>query len=957
MNRGQFLASRERFRYLRGRLFYLWILASLFLLSEAAGQSVSSICNPEIISFTKQQYGAHYQNWDVVQDQQTGFMYFANSKGLLEYDGSNWKVYELPQKQIVRSLAVDGQGRIYTGALGSIGYWQANTQGLLQYHSIAELIKEKEFFKEEIWHIIPYKNGVMFQSFAFLYIYENGKVTRLKNPGTILFVSEAHQRLLVQVIGKGIFEIIHQQFVLIKGSEIFANEAVNVVLPHGSKDFLICASKGLYLYDGQNFKSLNTSTNAFLQHFQLNRGILLKNGQYLFGTILNGVILTDAQGNIIRHINQKNGLQNNTVLSLLEDQNQNVWVGLDKGIDLLVLSSPLTYYRDLEGYFGTVYDVATVNDWFYVGTNQGVFCKKLSDKNARFRLVPKTQGQVWDLAYIDNQLLCGHNNGTFLLEGDRATQLSSITGGWMIKKLRNHPDWLIQGTYTKLCMYKKTASGQWRFDHVLDGFTGSAKQLEEDSEGNIWVNRPSIGLAKITLDKSLKKVASLVVFEQAEFKDAGNNLTFFQNQILVSTPQGLQSYDIAKQRFNLSDTLQKWLFGDIIHKFFPVSASEAYILRKDGTLQYGKIGHKPIDIPINNNRWVDSYENVVALPTGELIVCTEDGFANLPNIRQLSQYSTNAIKPFVRSVTSLDAPIAHIFRKPPQNEQIELDYDQNNINVVFSTTNFTTKVKYSYWLENAMKIWSPFQYITQKEFSNLLPGRYIFHLKSNQNDQENTVTITILPPWYWNNWSKAVYVLIFIGLNVLFYRWQDKRFKLKQLKERRKLEKRLRRQEELSQNEIMQLRNEQLEKDIIRKSEELANSTMVVIKKNELLLEIKQEVDNLRKELGGRGGTHAYKQILHLIDSNISTEQDWQIFESNFNMVHEEFLKKLIDHYPNLTPSDLKLAAYLRMNLSTKEIAQLFNITNRSVELKRYRLRKKMDLDTEVNLGEFMMKY
>jgi DNA-binding NarL/FixJ family response regulator len=116
---------------------------------------------------------------------------------------------------------------------------------------------------------------------------------------------------------------------------------------------------------------------------------------------------------------------------------------------------------------------------------------------------------------------------------------------------------------------------------------------------------------------------------------------------------------------------------------------------------------------------------------------------------------------------------------------------------------------------------------------------------------------------------------------------------------------------------------------------------MTLIKKNELLLDIKQEVDNLKKESGRNVGNQAYRQIMNLIDSNISSEQDWQVFESNFNKVHEEFLKKLIELYPNLTPSDLKLAAYLRMNLSSKEIAQLFNITNRSVELKRYRLRKK----------------
>jgi DNA-binding NarL/FixJ family response regulator len=81
------------------------------------------------------------------------------------------------------------------------------------------------------------------------------------------------------------------------------------------------------------------------------------------------------------------------------------------------------------------------------------------------------------------------------------------------------------------------------------------------------------------------------------------------------------------------------------------------------------------------------------------------------------------------------------------------------------------------------------------------------------------------------------------------------------------------------------------------------------------------------------------------------------VFEMNFNQVHEQFFKKLKADFPELTPGDLKLAAYLKMNLSSKEIAPLLNISIRSVENKRYRLRRKLNLEEEENLTEFMLRY
>ncbi|MVM40578.1 hypothetical protein GO730_27740 [Spirosoma sp. HMF3257] len=466
-------------------IFFLLVFGNRF----AMAQPSYSFCGPELIQYTKQTYGAYNQNWGVAQSRKTRFLYFANSKGLLEFDGSSWKVYELPRKQRVRSVAVDGQGRIYTGALGEFGYWFPNGQGKLVYHSLVSLIREQAFRNEEIWNILITPGGVLFQSFAFIYRYQQHKVELLQPPATVLFVHQVRNRLLLEVLGKGLYELKGDQYSLVPGSEFLGRETVNAILPVGDQDMLIGTERAIYRYDGRQFRSFNEQINAFMQRNRLNRGLLIGPGLYAFGTLLNGVLITTADGQIRYHFNQKNGLQNSTVLSMCQDADHNLWVGLDKGIDLINLSSPVQYFIDHADDLGTVYDMARYGNNLYLGTNQGVYYKPLSRMDEPFQLISGTQGQVWDLAVVDNQLLCGHNKGTFRIEGTQAVLLSGITGGWVLSRLKNYPDKLIQGTYTSLCIYQKDARGKWVFSHKVDGFSAPVRQLDEDGDGNIWVNK------------------------------------------------------------------------------------------------------------------------------------------------------------------------------------------------------------------------------------------------------------------------------------------------------------------------------------------------------------------------------------------------------------------------------------------------------------------------------------
>jgi DNA-binding CsgD family transcriptional regulator len=117
-------------------------------------------------------------------------------------------------------------------------------------------------------------------------------------------------------------------------------------------------------------------------------------------------------------------------------------------------------------------------------------------------------------------------------------------------------------------------------------------------------------------------------------------------------------------------------------------------------------------------------------------------------------------------------------------------------------------------------------------------------------------------------------------------------------------------------------------------------------------------LEKLEKDVPGEPALkREIHRIVKMVDQDASLDEDWEQFSKNFDQVHSDFLKRLGDQYPQLSSNDFKLSAYLRMNLSTKEIASLLNISVRGVEASRYRLRKRLGLGTNVNLTEFLMRF
>ncbi|TKC04433.1 triple tyrosine motif-containing protein [Pedobacter frigoris] len=956
---------------------YILLKFFCFISVSALADEIKSIGVPYIQNYPKSVYLSGNQNWSVTKDK-NGIMYFGNAQGLLTYDGKYWQQYKMPNQQIVRSVVADEQGTIYAGGFGEFGYW-SNKDRHLSYTSLTKLIPKPHSIKDEIWKIHIDGKRVIFQSFSSIYIYENQKISVIKGPSAFLFLHKVGSKFYVEALGKGLFELSGNKLVALKNSSAINPSAILTILPYKNGGLLIGTSKdGLFLYDGQSFSPLNTPANAFLKTYQLNNGTRILNKYYAFGTILNGIIIIDENGNTVQRINKSSGLQNNTVLSVYADDDQNLWAGLDNGIDRIELNSPLYFYFDKTGQFGTVYSSLIYKNNIYLGTNQGLFYSAWTGSNIfnafDFKLIPNSQGQVWDLTQIDGQLFCGHNDGTFKVNGNTLESISTIKGGWTIKKLASNPDYLIQGTYNGLVLFAKDAAGQWKFYHKIEGFGEPSRYVEQDARGDIWVSHAYKGFYKLTLSADLKKVTSTKSYNEKNGLPSDYNINIFiiENRLIFSSSKGFFIYDEISNRFSLYRELNKELGAfSSSNKIIQAGKSRYWFIN------HGRMGlvhlKEPGKIEIDSNRFsildgrmVQYYENISKISNEIYLISVDDGFViyNATNGQQTAS-KIRLPKVLIRKIEDVTDTYSTISEVGNSGAEIEIPFSRNNIRISYALPYYRqAKIEFQYFLEGYSKQWSDWSPASQKDFTNLSRGTYTLKVKAKISEgivsDVTEFEFTILPPFYASNWAILCYLIVLVLLLISSKRLYEKKLKKDKhiITDRLQAEKEayLKKEAEATERQIIKLQTEKLQVELAGKNRELANSAMSLVYKNELLQKLSQEILKLKDSSGKPLAEDQLRKIQKVIDEGMNDERDWNLFESSFNEAHESFFKKLKANHPDLVPNDLKLCAYLHMNMSSKEMASLLNISLRGVEIRRYRLRKKLDVPHDKNLVEFLME-
>ena len=498
------------------------------------------------------------------------------------------------------------------------------------------------------------------------------------------------------------------------------------------------------------------------------------------------------------------------------------------------------------------------------------------------------------------------------------------------------------------------------FRNKIAGFGYSSKYFELSSSNHeIYVSHEYKGIFKFTIDNNFTKAKKIIKLNSPP-KGKNASLIKYNNAIYYTYKEGVFKLNNKNQTFEkdslLSNILTKdeYTSGKMIvdksNKIWFFSKNYIYYFYRN-KLNY-KLKQNTIPIPSKFTNSLTGYENISQLNNSEYFIGTTDGYYTI-NLNDLSfknytvfisTISVNKLNEKAKDISILD--------------QGELHYDQNNIAFYYSVAEFNKYInaEYQYKLEGFQDNWSQWSTKSSINFKNLSPGDYKFIVRSkiaNSNLENSAVyKFTILKPWYRTNFALFIY---FLGLIYLAF-FINKRYKNYYHKQRIKLidENNLLLEIKELENEqqLMKLRNDQLSLDVDAKNKELAFSTMSLLKKDELLSVIKED---LKKTADDGNKSMSIKSVISTITKNINNEDSWNIFKDAFDTVDKDFLKKLKTMHPLLTPNDLRLCAYLRLNLSSKEIAPLLNISVRSVEIKRYRLRKKMNLNHENGLAEYIL--
>ncbi|HKJ07235.1 MAG TPA: triple tyrosine motif-containing protein, partial [Flavobacteriaceae bacterium] len=342
------------------------------------------------------------------------------------------------------------------------------------------------------------------------------------------------------------------------------------------------------------------------------------------------------------------------------------------------------------------------------------------------------------------------------------------------------------------------------------------------------------------------------------------------------------------------------------------------------------------------------FESIKHLDEEEYIIGNLNGytFLNLSKV-QPKQYKVQ-----------INAIYKQIINNPKKklelNELASLKSNEKNLYFEFSVPEYkkTVEVDYQYRLLGLYDEWSNWSSTSSASFENLPYGEYTFQVKARIGNEitENTANYTfeIDKPWFLSTVALITYLLITLIIFLLIHNFYKRYYQKQEQKLIDKKQRELAVSKLESEKLIMKLRNDKLRNEIDSKTRELATSTLSIVKKNEILNTIKKELLSIDKKSD-------VNTVIKIIDNNLSTEGDWAKFKEAFNNADTDFLKKVKEIHPNLTPNDLRLCAYLRLNLSSKEIAPLLNISPRSVEIKRYRLRKKMELPHKQSLVEYIL--
>ncbi|MBN1938110.1 MAG: GGDEF domain-containing protein [Candidatus Aminicenantes bacterium] len=735
---------------------------------------------PLITNFPPEKYNAEIQNWAALQDDR-GLLYVANSSGVLEFDGLEWRLIRLPENIAVRSLAKDRTGRIFVGALGDFGYLEANDTGGLVFHSLgrAEGLSSSDI--GDVYTAEVSREGIVFQSGNGVFLYRDGRILVLR-PETRFFLGFAVQdRFYVRQEGRGLYRLDGVRLEFLPGSERFAGDRIHTMLALDLETILLGSyESGFFFYhSGRMTPDSFEKTAAFaemeriLKGQKIGVGERLSDGRLAFATTQSGLYICSPDGRLLDHLDKSTGLLNDCIYYLYRDPLDNLILCQSVGLSYVETGTPLRLINDKSGIKGAgasaLFRPAFGPGAFpglVLGTYQGVFFRDWQDSGLPYRRIP---GSMETLSLIERRgrILVAQNDGIAELRGDRLIPIIRKQIGVSFLTLANRPDSLLAGTFTGFFRLE-FREGNWISRGPVAGFTQGCFNPVEAPDGTIWLQTyAGNGIFRLALSEDLGRVVEERNYTKANGlpSDGGNLLFQGKNRFYIATSRGVYRYNARRdvcepdpdfpepglecrpvQLIHEAENGDVWVSGE---GFFGVYRSGA-----DGRygLETGLLNRLPVFRP----------NTVICIPDERnILVGYKDGFIHF-NPSQISPPA--ASQPvLIRSIHVNErllfagGPNVKDDSEPgeaPAGEGPAIPHAKNQIRFSYAAPSIEggDRMEYRTRLEGYEDDWSSWSRWSTRPFSNLSEGSYVFLVEARdlygKSEGSAAYHFVILPPWY-----------------------------------------------------------------------------------------------------------------------------------------------------------------------------------------------------------------
>lgn len=923
-------------------------------------------------NFTPSEYKAGIQNIDFAQNRNMT-LFVANNLGVLSYNGNDWETHAFNTGKKQRSLAFDETfNRLYVGAQGEFGFFEKDWR----YVSLVDKIPIDSRDFDEVWDVFLLDSNAYFCTFQGIYVYDGKSISVIEYDGGLARSFYVNGKLFTQSQDGQLFKIEGNQLQQTYPQNQIG-QILSGVIPREEGYLLFYNSGQIEFTTPFGVKEKYDNLIQALQGKYVNHVLQLSDTRLAISTQTSGLFLYDLQRQTMETITTKHGLESNACLRSFQDYAGNLWVGMQNGIALIDISSPIRFINEDINIQGSGYETFETDQGTYYTTSNGIYF--LASNSGKSIFLRGTEGPAYGMQRIRGKLYAGHHTGLFILEDGSARRIANTEGLWQVKQLHSKPEFAIGGTYFGLYLFKINENEELQIVQKISGFDESSRFFEEDSKGQIWVGQFYKGLYQLNLSPTLNEANMRKIPYQNELPiNEQIILSKVDNELYLATKEGIYKLNPSTGQVVEAKMFSKAIGKQSVYLFVQDNQKNIHVFAENMVGFFKQISPKNyVFVPSSLFQFRYSFNNDLL----NVSVNTKDGIlfnANEGFIHYRPELENRAIieKPLIVSKIYSVAEDSilysrNIFEVQPENTgKVTIPHSSKvlQFDVESFQYNDFNNHQFRYSLEGFDNDYGNWSSVTIKEYTNLKEGDYAFNVQTRNYLGEivssEPLLIQVNPPFYRSIFAKIIYTFLVLLLLFWVSKYQTIRYKraAKKLEEDKMLffaekQKELIDFERKREQELQQLKEEKMLNELRHVKNLLAASTMNLVVKNEFIETIKEEIKEVKQKGKSTETKQALEQLVKEIDTTLRLQEDWSQFEHHFDQVHGDFSSRLRTEFSDLSPNEQKLCTFLRLKLNTKEIASLMGISVRGVEVARYRLRKKIGLEKGRNLSKFILEY